>query len=179
MSEAEMLKKNYVGYEYKDIKVNNNQISMYLDAYENFGWSLDENNPGIKDGVTTTLHLKRDRKIMNKMELTRLQQHYEDCMRQIKSLEQSKTQNATIVSMTVGILGTAFMAGSVFAITANPPIIWLGILLAIPALIGWIVPYFLFRTMKAQKEEKIQPWIENKQNEIYEICEKGYHLING
>lgn len=179
MSEADMMRQNYIGYEYKDVKVENSRISMYLDGYECFGWSMDENRPENNEGEITELHLKRDRKILNKMELTRLQQHYEDCMTQIKILEQKKNQNATIAALSAGIIGTAFMAGAVFAVTANPPIIWLCVLLAIPGIIGWITPYFVFKKIRARSEEKIQPLIESKKNEIDEVCEKGYHLIHG
>ena len=37
-----------------------------------------------------------------------------------------------MAALFVGILGTAFMTGSVFAVVAEPPIIWLTILLAVP-----------------------------------------------
>ena len=43
-----------------------------------------------------TLRLKRDRKIVNKTELTRLQRNFEACVREIQSLENSKTSKATI-----------------------------------------------------------------------------------
>ena len=44
-----------------------------------------------------TLRLKRDRKIVNKTELTRLQRNFEACVREIQSLENSKTSKATIM----------------------------------------------------------------------------------
>lgn len=73
--------KDYVGYEYKSVTVNQEQIAIYLDAYENFGWILDETTSDIKNVGKSILRLKRDRKIMNKVELTRLQRHFEDFMR--------------------------------------------------------------------------------------------------
>lgn len=36
-------KKDYVGYEYKQVTVRSEQVSLYLDCYENFGWMEDEN----------------------------------------------------------------------------------------------------------------------------------------
>ena len=114
---------------------------------------------------------------MNKVELTRLQRHFEADMQDIFSLENSKTSLATILALVIGILGTAFMAGSVFAVTAEPPIIWLCILLAIPAFAGWILPYFVYKKVKEEKIKKVTPYIEEKYDEIYEICEKGHSLL--
>ena len=39
------IKRNFIGYEYKEITVESEYVSMYLDCYENFGWTVDENRP--------------------------------------------------------------------------------------------------------------------------------------
>ena len=169
--------KMFASYEYKELNIKEEQASFYLDCYENFGWQQDENFPPQNKGELMVLKLKRNRKMINKVELTRLQRNFEADMQDIVSLEKSKTSQATIVALAVGILGTAFMAGSVFAVTAEPPIIWLCILLAIPAFAGWILPYFLYRKIKEEKTKKVTPYIEEKYDEIYEICEKGHALL--
>ncbi len=120
--------------------------------------------------------LKRNRKIINKAELTRLQRNLEDCLRQVNELEASKTRKATIVSIAIGIIGTMFMTGSVFAVTAEPPIIWLCVLLAIPAFVGWITPYFCFTKMVHKRIAVVTPLIEEKYDEVHEICEKANKL---
>lgn len=173
----EKTKTPFVAYEYKELTVAMEAASLYLDCYESFGWEQDENFPSKKGMHTMTLRLKRDRKIVNKAELTRLQRNFEACIREIEQLERSKTTGAAIWSMTVGIIGTAFMAGSVFAVTHEPPIIWLCILLAIPGFLGWILPYFLYRGIQERQIQKLQPLIETKQDEIYELCEKGHSLL--
>lgn len=170
-------RENFIAYEYKELNVKEELASFYLDCYENFGWQQDEKFPPQKNGDHMQLKLKRNRKIVNKMELTRLQRHFEASMDEIAELEKSKTNQATMTSITIGILGTAFMAGSVFAMTADPPIIWLCILLAIPAFAGWIAPYFVYNKVKKEKIKKITPYIETKYDEIYEICEKGHALL--
>ena len=114
---------------------------------------------------------------MNKMELTRLQRNFEACVNEIEELEKSKTSAATMYSLIVGIIGTAFMAGSTFAVTAEPPHILWCILLAIPGFIGWILPPFLHRKLVERQRKKITPLIEEKYDEIYEICEKGNKLL--
>ena len=153
------------------------QASFYLDCYENFGWQQDENFPSQNKGDSVILKLKRNRKIANKVELTRLQRHFEADMEDIASLEKSRTSQATVIAMTIGVLGTAFMAGAVFAVTAEPPIIWLCILLAVPAFAGWILPYFVYKRVKEEKTKKVTPYIEEKYEEIDAICEKGHSLL--
>lgn len=170
-------KRDYVGYEYKEVTVPTEEVSFYLDSYENFGWSTDERFETGHSAHFTTIHLKRDRKIINKMELTRLQRHFEACAGEIKALEQSKTSAASVWAMMIGIIGTAFMAGSTFAVVHDPPIIWLCILLAIPGVIGWILPKFVYNRIVPKKTGEIQPLIEAKREEIYEICEKGHSLL--
>lgn len=71
----------------------------------------------------------------------------------------------------------AFMAGSTFAVVHEPPIIWLCILLAIPGFLGWIMPFFLYRRLIEKKTKKYNPMIEDKLDEIYQICEKGHSLL--
>lgn len=177
MNETEGNTKDYVGYEYKEIVVDASKVSQYLDGFENFGWITDENGMPVKENGKVMLRLKRDRKIMNKVELTRLQRHFEDCMNQIDTLDKSRTSMATALAIVIGMIGTAFMAGSTFAVVNEPPIIWLCILLAIPGFAGWIAPYFVFRALVRKRENIVNPLIEDKYDEIYEICEKGSHLL--
>lgn len=168
---------DFIGYEYKEITVETEYVSMYLDCYENFGWTADENRPPIIGLNNTTIYLKRDRHIVNKAELTRLQRNFEACANEIRALESSKGSSAMIWSLTVGIVGTAFMAGSVFAVTHEPPLILLCILLAIPAFAGWIAPYFIYKYVFRKRSRKVEPLIAAKQDEIYEVCEKGHFLL--
>lgn len=179
----EQEKRPYVGYEYKKITVSDENASWYLDCYEAFGWEQDTHTAPIsspsKGGkrASITLSLKRDRKIINKAELTRLQRNFEACAKELDRLERSARSQATMWALIAGVIGTAFMAGSVFAVTHEPPIIWLCVLLAIPGFIGWIVPYFLCRSIEAKHTAKIQPMLEAKQEEIYILCEKGHRLL--
>lgn len=172
-----MEKQDYIGYDYRVITVEKNQISAYVDGYECFGWLLTDHHSETQGSMKTELKFKRNRKIINKAELTRLQKHFEDCMEQIAELEKSKNRLGMIAALTLGIVGCAFMAGSVFAITGEPPQVVLCILLAVPGFIGWILPYFLYRWAANKKAEQVNPMIEKKQDEVYEICEKGHKLL--
>lgn len=161
----------FVGYEYKEVDCKGPRASMYLDCYPCFGWTEDERT---KNGTIT---LKRDRKLVNKVELTRLQRHFEACMNEIETLERSKTTGAMIAALSVGIIGCAFMAGSVFAVTHEPPLLALTIVLAVPGFVGWILPWFVYRKLAAKRGKAVAELVEKTYDEIYEICDKGAQLL--
>lgn len=169
--------KSFTAYDYKEITVDKKNVSQYIDCYECFGWKLNNKVSVSGSRNKVTLYLKRDRKIINKAELTRLTRHFEACMNEIAALENSESSAAIAGSLSVGLIGTAFMAGSTFAVTANPPIIWLCVLLAVPGLAGWILPYFIYKKFFSKRAETVAPLIEDKYDEIYEICEKGSKLL--
>ena len=167
--------KDYIGYDYKTVTVDSDKVSMFLDAYGNFGW-LSDGTQERQLGGSVTLKLKRDRKILNKAELTRLQQHFEACIDEIETLEKSKTKTATIYSIVTGLIGTAFITGSVFAVNAEPPMILLCVILGIPGILGWAFPYYLYKLFAKKRIIQITPLIEQKYDEMHEICEKGNAL---
>lgn len=175
---SEMIKKRFTGYEYREVSVPRYLASLCADSYPCFGWEADSNpvrdqgRPGYVD-----LRFKRDHKITNKAELTRLQRHFDDCIRQLEALERSKTSIPSIVALVIGLIGTAFMALSTFAVTAQPPHILACIIFAVPGFAGWILPIFLYKKLVVEKRKKLSPLIEEKYNEIYDICEKGNNLL--
>ena len=175
--------RNFVGYEYKELLTESSRFSFLLDGYENFGWELDENLLESREGRNPVpqqkkvLRLKRNRKIVNKMELTRLERNFEACVNEIDKLEREKTSMATACALALGIIGTAFMAGATFAVTAKPSNYILCIILAVPGFLGWIFPCFLYKKIVGKQTERVTPLMEEKYDEIYEICEKGNKLL--
>lgn len=164
-------------YDYKKVTVEEDLCSQYMDGYACFGWKMDENMPMEKSGGKITLHFKRSRSILNKTELIRLQQHYEACMEEISALEASKGTVPTVVSLSCGLAGCAFMAGSVFAVTAEKPIIWLTVLLAIPGFALWAGAYFGYKIARQRRTEQVAPLIEAKYEEGCAVCEKAQQLL--
>lgn len=175
MSDDKKDSKGFIGYEYKEVTIKQSTESLYLDGYTNFGWVVEETLTTLQPGYVT-LRMKRDRKIRNKAELIRLQRKFESEVAEIDSLERSKTMKASIVAYIIGIIGTAFMAGSVFAVVGGN--VALCIILAVPAFIGWLVPYFAYRKIVQNKTIEASTLIDNKYDEIYEICEKANRLSN-
>ena len=177
MNESAAKEQGFVGYEYRDVTIDRDMESMYADGYQNFGWIWERSTAPQVGLGSITLKFKRDRKIRNKMELTRLQRQFDACVSEIREMEKSKTANASIIAFSVGLVGTAFMAGSVFAIVATPPLILLGIILAVPAFLGWLLPYFLYQSSYAKRAAKLAPLIDNKYDEIYEVCQRANDLL--
>lgn len=175
MSEITKNEKNFVGYEHKDIAVSHESKSVYADGYPHFGWTLEGTTTLFQKVGTVNMKFKRDRKIRNKVELTRLQRQFEACVTDIEKLERSKLISASAIAYGIGIAGTACMAGSVFAYLAD--LLPLTVILAIPGFAGWIVPYFSFRGIRNKKTQEVTPFIDMKQEEIYEVCEKANALL--
>ncbi|WNS43922.1 hypothetical protein [Paenibacillus sp. MMS20-IR301] len=174
---------SFVGYDYKEAAVEREKSSMYIDGYMNFGWILNEElKPSAYRGGNHTgkviIKLKRDRKILHKTELTRLERHFEACMSELAVMEKSKTSFAVMWALVIAMTGTAFMAGSVFAVTHDPPKILLSILLAVPAFAGWTLPVFVHKAIVRQRMKLMEPLMEQKYDEIYEVCEKGNRLLS-
>ena len=127
-------KKQFMAYDYKEVVTNREQVSFLLDGYECFGWEQDENYAGLIDVnpyiPKMTIRLKRNRKILNKMELTRLQRNFEACVKEIEMLEQSKTSKGTrnCIYGRFGICGDGAATNDFFEYCmCNTGIYWLDI----------------------------------------------------
>lgn len=175
MNEAVSGRSNFVGFEYRNITIDRNMETMYADGYQNFGWVLDSTSKPQVGLNSITLKFKRDRKIRNKAELTRLQRQFDACLNEIQGMEKSKAANASIVAFTIGIIGTAFLAGATFSFLGG--LIVLCIVLAIPGFIGWILPYFLYNSTYMKKTAQVSPLIDSKYDEIYEVCKRANELL--
>lgn len=166
---------SFVGYEYKDITIKGSMASIYTDSYANFGWELEKSSIPPRGSSYITLKLKRNRQLRNKAEISHRQRQFEQAMETVRSLEQAKIFKAALVAYIVGVIGTAFMAGSVFALTAGSTTLCL--LLAIPGLIGWVAPYWLYRGINRQKTAELNPMIDEQYDDIYELCDQANQLL--
>ena len=175
MNEVITKGRDFVGYEYKSVTAGRNSADLYMDSYPSFGWSLEGTSLPLGGISPVVMKFKRNRKIKNKAELTRLQRQFESQVAEVESLESSKKLGASIFAYTIGIIGSAFMAGSVFAFLGDMYI--LCAILAVPAFIGWVVPYFGFVRISKKKSEKVSPIIDSKYDEIYDVCEKANSLL--
>ena len=171
-----MEEKGFIGYEYTTVVTKREMESFYMDYYPSFGWIYDSRLPSVKGFGWIQLKFKRNRRIENKTEIKKLQRQFEKTLKQIESLELKKYVKASIVAYTIGIVGTGFMAGSVFSIVAENVV--LCAILGVIAFIGWGLPYFLYKNIFNDAKEKIDPEIDEKYDEINETCKKASTLIS-
>ncbi|GFH42036.1 hypothetical protein Hs30E_05870 [Lactococcus hodotermopsidis] len=167
----------FVGYEYKEVTVKQSLENLYVDSYTAFGWQYDGGGTTLSSLGTITLKFKRDRKIQNKTELARLQRHFEVAVKQIDQLEMMKTRTAAITAFTTGIVGSGFMAISVFSITGATTHLVLCIIFGALGFLAWGLAYPLFHRISAKKTVQMTELIEQKFDEIYDICQKATALI--
>lgn len=161
----------FVAYEYTAINASADQESMLKDAYRNFGWTCEAVDRSTLPGGSVTLRLKRDRAVPNRPALANLQRQLENGVEAISNLERSKTTKAFVVAFTVGILGSAALAGSVFCFLASfwVPFVFLGIV----GLVGWALPYFLFNNIRAARSAAVNQEIDRQYDQLYATCEQA------
>lgn len=167
----------FVAYEYQEHTVEQRYASYYEDGYGCFGWQAEQQPRSVELQGRVTLHLRRDRHIPNKMELTRLQRQFEAIMEDVRRLEHSSEHLATMAALGCGMAGTVCMGGSTFAITAAAPIVWLCAVLAVPGFILWGAAYPLYRYVQKRRAREVQPLVEGRLDEMYEVCEKASRLL--
>lgn len=186
MCEQKRTAGGYVGYEYKQVVVAAGFASLYQDSYPCFGWEADPNAPpapvpALPQGGgrvrRQALQFRRERKLCNRVELTRLQRHFDGCVAEIEALERGKTSLPTLWALVVALVGTAFMALATFAAVGEPPNYPLSALLAVPGFLGWVLPVFLYRWLVRRRTKRLAPLIEAQYDTICEICEKGSRLL--
>ena len=175
MNEYKKDDKGFVGYEYSEVTVSQSMESVYADGYRNFGWELEGSSVPVGGVSSVKLKFKRDRKYRRSAEITRLQRQFDSCANEIVAMERSKGIGASTAAYVIGVLGTACMAGAVFAYLGS--LIPLMILLAIPGLAGWVIPYFCYVAIRKKKCSQVDPLIDKKYDEIYTVCEKANGLL--
>lgn len=166
----------YIAYEYVSLSVDSDMKAVYEDCYQNFGWIIDtlDSTKSIT-GKLATLKIKRDRRMKNRNELNELQRKCKSALENIYHLEHHKGTKSMIYSLGIGILGTAFMAGSVFCFLGGYMIACIS--LAVPGFLGWILPYFSFKTIKYKQVAKADQKIDQEYNHVYELCEQANSLL--
>lgn len=170
------MKKDVRVFDYRKVKVKHSMVSLYIDAYRYFGWVLVYSDESLTSDSNVELEFQRDRKIRNKAELTRLQRNFDACVEEICQLEKAKSNIPSKTACGVGFIGSIFMCCSALLVFAYE--LSLGILMAIPGFLGWISPKFLHSTLVKKKSEELDPLIEQKYEEIHQVCQKANSLLD-
>lgn len=180
--------KDFVAYEYLSINVKSEKEPLYIDCYENFGWILVNNNSlvekedyyinnyNINNNKLVNLKFKRDRRIKNKAELQKLQRKLEIAFKEMERLEKQASTNGIISALSIGLIGTIFLAISVFAITASKPLYLVCAITGIIGLVGWLFGFLSYGRVKSKKEKENVSLIDEQYNIIYDSCEQAKKL---
>ena len=191
MKNSEM--KVFVAYEYLSVNVVGDKEALAIDCYENFGWKLTSsvnnnglvdkedyyiNNSNVNGNRLVNLKFKRDRKIPNKAKVVALQKKYENCLKELSRLEKEPNSKGTFYAVITSIIGTIFLAISVFCIMSVKPIYFLGFMIGIIGLVGWILAYPVYKKVKIKQEEINVSLIEEQYNIIYDSCEQAQKALN-
>ncbi|WP_225047687.1 hypothetical protein [Lacticaseibacillus kribbianus] len=166
---------NFIAYEYLEQRIPKAMQNAYLDGYANFGWTVTDRTPDLGKN-TVTLKLKRDRSLPEKAALNRLQKQFEQEMASAALMEGSKTSIPTMVALGVGLLGTAFMAGSVFAYLGG--FLILSIILAVPGFAGWGLAYLSYNWAKSRRIAKLAPVLTQTYDAAADSCQQAFQLMH-
>lgn len=167
---------DFVAYEYTTVRVPRDLESVYRDSYRNFGWVVEGYDGGLPHTSTVAIKLKRNRRIKNRAMVLELQRTGENALTAIATLTRSITTTAVTAALSVGIVGSAFLAGSVFAIEAD---LWpLSIALGVVGLIGWLAGYLTHGRVKANRSAKVNPLIDQQYEIVYTAGEQASHLLS-
>ncbi len=174
--------KDYRSYDYTTVQTSQKDAPQTIDCYECLGWELVKSSDyGILPWVT--LQFKRNRKIKNKEQLTRIQVRLNDAMDSLDVMEQEKTKNATIWSLVLGIIGALIFGGGLCLFLVETFAFGLAgfIVGVVLGAIGAVVcgfAYPIYKKIRAQKTAQMNVLIEKKKDEIAQLCEDAQKLFN-
>lgn len=173
---------DYVAYEYLTVQADRDLELLYKDTYRSFGWIIEATTAGPLGGGTpnptmVTLKLKRDRRLRNRPLVNELQRRAENALAAIRDLEKSRTSTAVATALGIDIVGSAFLAGSVFAIEAG---LWLlSVPLGAVGLLGWLTGWLAHGKVKARKTAQTAPLIDQQYDILYNASDQAARLLAG
>lgn len=193
---------NFIAYEYKNIAVKRNSVALHTDCLKNFGWDLIEehthgyapqvntpvNNTGnvpsytvqtppekVEEVDMVTLKFKRDRKLINKREIDKLERQCEEALAVIAKLEKKNSAQTMGISLGTGIVGTAFLVLAAYNFGVGG--IVSGVIFTVIGAVGWAVGFFANRKVGKKKSAQSEPVIQQQLDVVYSICEQAHALL--
>ena len=166
----------YVAYEYSTVQVPRSMEPVYKDIFRSFGWKYEDYSPNVSNPRNVNLKFKRNRRINNRPVVMELQRKCQSALENINHLERSKNVAAFTVAMIIGVIGCAFLAGSVFAAVAEAWV--LCFVLGIPGLLVCLVGYLAHSRIYSRKSESTAPLIDREYEVVYATSEQANAIMN-
>lgn len=170
--------RSFVSYDYLTVAAPRDLESLHADTYRNFGWDLESRALDPRRPGTVLLKLKRDRHLKNRGAVMELQRRCTAALDSITHLERSKSAAAMQVSLGFGIVGSALLAVSVFAMT-DWDLPALTIIAGALGLLGWAAGYFSHARVQARRAETVAPLIDEQYEVVYATSEEAASLLAG
>ena len=180
------MREDYNIYEYlsKDVKIDLEE--NYINCYSNFGW-IPINNNGKRDYYLNSnpnpyfvnITFKRSRRISQKDELQKLQKECENAIKEIDKLEKMPNSIGMVYSLTVGVLASICIAICIYSLFFCESIIWpLVIIFGMIGIIGIVLPYFIYKKIKEDKEIENKSKIKKAEEIIFDTCDKARKILS-
>ncbi len=173
-----MQEKDFVTYEYKTVSVKAKDQTKAMDLYEAFGWEITGTSASAVEGVT--LSLKRDRRQKHRQELNKLERQAEEMLDTINGLQRSKTLGASVFAYLFGVAAALVLGGGMcltMLIENSIPALIGGIALGVVGLALCGVNYLIYSKLVAKKTKEVLPVIDDSEEKLANILEKGNELL--
>ena len=173
-----MQEKDFVSYEYKTVSVKAKDQSKAIDLYEAFGWEITATERTALDN--TILSMKRDRKLKHKAELVKLERQAENAFEAVNGLEKAKTQGARVFAYIFGCIAALVLGGgmSLCMLPDSAAAKAAGIVVGILGIAMCAVNYPIFKKLVVKKTKSLLPVIDETEEKLANILEKGNDLLN-
>ncbi len=174
-----MQEKDFVSYEYRTVSVKANDQARAMDLYESFGWEITGTSAPSVGGIA--LSLKRDRKQKHRQELNRLERQAEETLDMIYRLNSSKTRGASVFAYLFGVVSALVFGGGmclVMLVENSIPALVGGIVLGAVGIALCGINYPIFRKIAAKKTKEVLPVIDQTEEKLANILEKGNDLLS-
>lgn len=164
----------FVEYEYKISHIKRNLLDLYSDNIKSFGWDITSINSKNKENIE--LKLRRNRNTPNRDELIRLESKFNAIVTEIRKMKNREVIPALTSASLIGIIGSMFMAISVFFYTLYGLIP--SLLISIPGFIGWGSIYLVYTKINDSISAQLDPEIYKEMDRLYETCKRAHKLLN-
>ena len=173
-----MQEKDFVSYEYRTVSVKAKDQTKAMDMYEAFGWEITATEHAALDN--TILSMKRDRKLKHKAELVKLERQAENAFDAVNCLEKAKTRGARVFAYVFGCIATLVLGGGMCLcmLTQSAAAMAAGIVVGIVGIALCAVNYPVFKKLVVKKTKSLLPVIDETEENLANIIEKGNDLLN-
>lgn len=175
---AEPSTPSFTAREYATVRIPARHEQLHRDTYRAFGWTVEAwRGPAasfVPATSTSILKLTRDRALRGRQALGEFQRQAEGALLRIDALERSRSVRATLVAVILGLVGAAFLAGSVLLLDSGPSIVAVG--LGINGLGLWALAWPASRLTAARRAKRVAPLLDREYDTVYDACERASAL---